>query len=73
MSNKKISLNIGGKWAISWKIASYSLPFLLIIVPIAEGAITSWWAFWRWTFVSSLSLIPVVTGYLIADVTVFKD
>ena len=73
MSNKKVSLNIGGKWAISWKIAAYLLPFLLIIVPIAEGAITSWWAFWRWIFVSFLSLIPVVMGYLIADVTVFKN
>ena len=73
MSSRKISLNIGGKWAISWKIASYALPFLLIIVPVSEGAITSWWAFWRWTFVSFLSLIPVVTGYLIADVTVFKN
>ena len=73
MSNKKISLNIGGKWAISWKIAFYIIPFLLIIVPVGEGSLTSWWAFWRWTFVSFLSLIPLVTVFLIADVTVFKD
>ena len=73
MSNKKISLNIGGKWAISWKIAFYIIPFLLVIVPIAEGSLTSWWAFWRWTFVSFLSLIPLVAVFLIADVTVFKD
>ena len=73
MSNKKISLNIGGKWAISWKIAFYIIPFLLIIVPVGEGSLTSWWAFWRWTFVSFLSLIPLITVFLIADVTVFKD
>ena len=73
MSNKKISLNIGGKWAISWKIAFYIIPFLLVIVPIGEGSLTSWWAFWRWTFVSFLSLIPLVAVFLIADVTVFKD
>ena len=73
MSNKKISLNIGGKWAISWKIAFYALPFLLVIVPISEGAVTSWWAFWRWTFVSFISLIPLVAVFLIADVTVFRD
>ena len=73
MSNKKISLNIGGKWAISWKIAFYFLPFLVFIVPIAEGAFTSWWAFWRWSFVSVLSLIPLLVIFLFADVTVFKD
>ena len=73
MSNKKISLNIGGKWAISWKIAFYALPFLLVIVPISEGAVTSWWAFWRWTFVSFISLIPLVAVFLIADVTVFRN
>ena len=73
MSNKKISLNIGGKWAISWKIAFYALPFLLVIVPISEGAVTSWWAFWRWTLVSFISLIPLVAVFLIADVTVFRD
>ena len=73
MSNKKISLNIGGKWAISWKIAFYFLPLLVFIVPIAEGAFTSWWAFWRWSFVSVLSLIPLLVIFLFADVTVFKD
>lgn len=73
MSNKKISLNIGGKWAISWKIAFYFLPFLVFIVPISEGAFTSWWAFWRWSFVSVLSLIPLLVIFLFADVTVFKD
>ena len=73
MSNKKISLNIGGKWAISWKITFYFLPFLIFIVPISEGALTSWWAFWRWSFVSVLSLIPLLVIFLFADVTVFKD
>ena len=73
MSNKKISLNIGGKWAISWKITFYFLPFLIFIVPVAEGAFTSWWAFWRWSFVSVLSLIPLLVIFLFADVTVFKD
>ena len=73
MSNKKISLNIGGKWAISWKITFYFLPFLIFIVPISEGALTSWWAFWRWSFVSFLSLIPLLVIFLFADVTVFKD
>ena len=73
MSNKKISLNIGGKWAISWKITFYFLPFLVFIVPVAEGAFTSWWAFWRWSFVSVLSLIPLLVIFLFADVTVFKD
>ena len=73
MSDKKVSLNIGGNWAISWKITFYLLPFLIFIVPIAEGAITSWWAFWRWSFVSILSLIPLIAVYLYADITVFKD
>lgn len=73
MSDKKVSLNVGGKWAISWKIAFYFLPFLIFIVPIAEGAFTSWWAFWRWSFVSVLSLIPLLAIFLFADITVFKD
>jgi signal transduction histidine kinase len=73
MSEKKVSLNIGGRWAISWKIAVYALPFLLLIVPIAEGALSSWWAFWRWTLVSFISLIPLFTIFLLADLTVFKD
>jgi len=73
MSDKKVSLNVGGRWAISWKIAFYLLPFLVFVVPISEGAITSWWAFWRWSFVSILSLIPVLVIFLLADVTVFKD
>ena len=73
MSEKKVSLNIGGRWAISWKIAVYALPFLLLIVPIAEGALGSWWAFWRWTLVSFISLIPLFTIFLLADLTVFKD
>jgi len=73
MSDKKVSLNIGGKWAISWKIAFYFLPFLVFIVPISEGAITSWWAFWRWSFVSILSLIPLFIIFLFADITLFKN
>ncbi len=64
---------IGGKWAISWKIAAYVLPFLLIIIPIAEGAVFTWWAFWRWTLVSFISLIPVVIIFFIADITLFKN
>jgi signal transduction histidine kinase len=73
MGDKKVSLNVGGKWAISWKIAFYFFPFLIFIVPISEGAVTSWWAFWRWSFVSILSLIPVLIIFLFADITVFKD
>lgn len=73
MSDKKVSLNVGGKWAISWKVAFYFLPFLIFIVPIAEGAITSWWAFWRWSFVSILSLIPLLVIFLFADITIFKN
>lgn len=73
MSDKKVSLNVGGRWAISWKIAFYLLPFLVFIVPISEGAFTSWWAFWRWSFVSILSLIPLFVIYLLADVTIFHD
>lgn len=73
MSDKKVSLNIGGRWAISWKIAFYLLLFLIFIVPISEGAFTSWWAFWRWSFVSILSLIPLLAIFLFADITVFKD
>ena len=73
MSDKKVSLNVGGKWAISWKVAFYFLPFLIFIVPISEGAITSWWAFWRWSFVSILSLTPLFLIFLLADITVFKD
>lgn len=73
MSDKKVSLNVGGKWAISWKVAFYFLPFLIFIVPISEGAITSWWAFWRWSFVSILSLLPLFLIFLLADITVFRD
>lgn len=64
---------IGGKWAISWKIAAYVLPFLLIIIPLTEGAIFTWWAFWRWTLVSFISLIPVVIIFFFADITLFKN
>jgi signal transduction histidine kinase len=71
--NQKLQMRIGGKWALSWHIAAYALPFLLIIVPISEGAVTSWWAFWRWTLVSFISLIPVVILFFIADITIFKD
>jgi signal transduction histidine kinase len=70
---QKVDLNIGGKWAISWRNSFYSLPLLILIVPLLEGAFTSWWAFWRWTLVSIISLIPLAIIYLIADITVFKD
>ena len=71
--SQKLQIAIGGKWAISWKVAAYALPFLLVIIPIAEGAVFTWWAFWRWTFVSFLSLVPVVIIYFFADITLFKD
>ncbi len=71
--SQKLQMAIGGKWAISWKIAAYVLPFLLVIIPIAEGAVFTWWAFWRWTLVSFISLIPVVIIFFIADITLFKD
>jgi signal transduction histidine kinase len=71
--SQKLQMAIGGKWAISWKAAAYALPFLLVIIPIAEGAVFTWWAFWRWTLVSFFSLIPVVIIFFIADVTFFKD
>jgi hypothetical protein len=70
---QKVDLNIGGKWAISWRNSFYSLPLLILIVPFLEGAGTSWWAFWRWTLVSIISLIPLAIIYLIADITFFKD
>lgn len=73
MSDKKISLNIGGKWAISWRALSYGLPTLILLIPITEGVITSWWAFWRWTLVSFLSFIPVIFILLIADSTTFRS
>ena len=71
--SQKLQMAIGGKWAISWKIAAYVLPFLLVIIPIAEGAVFTWWAFWRWTLVSFISLIPVVIIFFFADITLFKD
>lgn len=71
--SQKIDLNIGGKWALSWRNAFYSLPLLILIVPVIETGLTSWWAFWRWTLVSILSLIPLIIIYLIADITLFKD
>ena len=71
--SQKLQMAIGGKWAISWKVAAYTLPFLLVIIPIAEGAVFTWWAFWRWTLVSFLSLIPVVIIYFFADITLFKN
>jgi len=71
--SQKLQMAIGGKWAISWKIAAYVLPFLLVIIPIVEVAVFTWWAFWRWTLVSFFSLIPVVVVFFIADITIFKD
>ena len=71
--SQKLQIAIGGKWAISWHSAPYVLPFLLIIIPIAEGAFFTWWAFWRWTLVSFISLIPVVIIFFFADITIFKN
>ncbi len=71
--SQKLQMAIGGKWAISWKVAAYTLPFLLVIIPIAEGDVFTWWAFWRWTLVSFLSLITVVMIYFFADITLFKN
>jgi signal transduction histidine kinase len=71
--SQKLGIAIGGKWAISWHAATYFLPFLLIIIPIAEGALFTWWAFWRWTLVSLISLIPVVIILFFADITIFKN
>ncbi len=71
--SQKLQMAIGGKWAISWQAAVYALPFLLIIIPISEGAVFTWWAFWRWTLVSFFSLIPVVIVFFIADITLFKN
>jgi signal transduction histidine kinase len=70
---QKVDLTIGGKWALSWKVSAIALPLLILIVPLTEGAFFSWWAFWRWTLVSIVTLIPLAIIYLIADVTVFKD
>jgi signal transduction histidine kinase len=70
---QKLQMAVGGKWAISWQSAAYVLPFLLVIVPISEGAVFTWWAFWRWTFVSFISLIPVVIIFFFADITIFKN
>ena len=71
--SQKLQIAIGGKWAISWHSASYVLPFLLLIIPIAEGAIFTWWAFWRWMLVSFVSLIPVLIIFFFADITIFKN
>tara|TARA_B110000503_G_scaffold140970_1_gene233197 strand:- start:852 stop:2594 length:1743 start_codon:yes stop_codon:yes gene_type:complete len=71
--SQKLQIAIGGKWAISWRSASYVLPFLLLITPIAEGAIFTWWAFWRWMLVSFVSLIPVLIIFFLADITIFKN
>jgi len=71
--SQKLGIAVGGKWAISWHAAPYLLTFLLLIIPIAEGAIFTWWAFWRWTLVSFMSLIPVLIILFLADITVFKN
>ena len=71
--SQKLGIAIGGKWAISWHATPYVLPFLLVIIPISEGAMFTWWAFWRWTLVSFISLIPVLIIFLFADITIFKN
>ena len=71
--SQKLGIAIGGKWAISWQAAPYVVPFLLIIIPISEGAMFTWWAFWRWTLVSIISLIPVLVIFFFADITIFKN
>lgn len=73
MSDAKLSLKIGGKWSISWLIIFYSFPILLLLVPLGEPGITTWWGFWRWMLVSFLSLVPFLILYGIGDATVFKN
>ena len=73
MSSKKLSINIGGKWAISWRVTFYSIPVLFFYLPLTQGGFTSWWAFWRWGLVSIFTIMLVLIILLIADVTVFKD
>ncbi|MFM8256901.1 MAG: hypothetical protein ACKN8Z_02395, partial [Polynucleobacter sp.] len=73
MSDSKLNLKIGGKWSVSWLIIFYSFPILLLLVPLGEAGITTWWGFWRWMFVSFLSLVPFLALYFIGEVTVFRN
>mgnify|MGYP003345566136 FL=1 len=73
MNDAKLNLTIGGKYAISWLATFYALPILILIVPLTENRILTWWIFWRWTFVSFLSLVPMIIFLLFADVTIFKN
>lgn len=65
--------HIGGKRLIQWKTLSFSLPFLILILPITENSGGDAWTFWRWTLVSILGIIPVLLFYLFCDLVFFHN
>ena len=63
---------LGGRHAISYKIALIFLPFLIISIPLTEGEISSK-LYVQWTIVSSLSLLVTALVLFICDKTLLRD
>ncbi|MFM8921045.1 MAG: hypothetical protein ACKOFV_00060, partial [Candidatus Nanopelagicaceae bacterium] len=72
-TDKSVQIKIGGQSVFNWRIFTLALPIILFETPLSEVGITNGWVFWRWTFVTLLSIVPLVVLYALGDFYFFQN
>ena len=71
--DKSTRIKLGGKSAFNWHIFLIALPIILFETPLSEVGITNGWVFWRWTFATLISIVPLILLYALGDFLFFQD
>ena len=64
---------MGGFSAFNWRIFAIALPIILFETPLTEVGIGNGWVYWRWTFATLISLIPLIILYALGDFYFFQN
>lgn len=72
-ATKNTRIKLGGFSAFNWRIFSIAIPVLLFETPLSEVGISNGWIFWRWTFATLLSIIPLIILYALGDFLFFQN
>jgi len=72
-TQKSTRIKLGGKSAFNWHIFLIALPVILLETPLTEAGITNGWIFWRWTFATLISIVPLILLYALGDFLLFQN
>lgn len=67
------NINLGGEFAISYKIGALALPMLILTVPLTSMVKASNGTFLQWTIAAAIGTIIAILALLIVDKTIWAN